>query len=174
MNDEKVLNKIWDIKIEKKKELVEYLRETQGIDINPKSIFDVQVKRMHEYKRQLLNIFQVYDLYQQLKQNPNMDFTPTTYIYGAKAAPGYKIAKGIIRLINDIAQIINADGDVKEKLKVVFVENYRVTVAEKIFPAADISEQISKAAKRQGIRNNTLSLLHKIGQVIFLPLLNKN
>ena len=160
IDDEKVLNKIWDIKIEKKKELVEYLRETQGIDINPNSIFDVQVKRLHEYKRQLLNIFQVYDLYQQLKQNPNMDFTPTTYIYGAKAAPGYKVAKGIIRLINDIAQIINGDSDVKDKLKVVFVENYRVTVAEKIFPAADISEQISTAGKEASGTGNMKFMLN--------------
>ena len=107
LEDEVVLNKLLAIKQEKKEELVKYLRETQGVDINPKSIFDVQVKRMHEYKRQLLNILQVYDLYYYLKENPNVEFTPTTYIYGAKAAPGYKVAKGIIRLINDIAQIIN-------------------------------------------------------------------
>ena len=136
LDDKNVLDRIWDIKIEKKKELVEYLRETQGIDI------------------------QVYNLYQQLKQNPSMDFTPTTYIFGAKAAPGYKVAKGIIRLINDIAQTINGDNDVKDKLKVVFVENYRVTVAEKIFPAADISEQISTAGKEASGTGNMKFMLN--------------
>ena len=160
IDNEEVLNKILDIKTEKKKELVDYLREVQGVEINPNSIFDVQVKRLHEYKRQLLNIFQVYDLYNQLKQNPNMDFTPVTYIFGAKAAPGYRIAKGIIRLINDVAQVINSDADVKDKLKVVFIENYRVTVAEKIFPAADISEQISTAGKEASGTGNMKFMLN--------------
>ena len=154
------MNKLLAIKQEKKEELVKYLRETQGVDINPKSIFDVQVKRMHEYKRQLLNILQVYDLYYYLKENPNVEFTPTTYIYGAKAAPGYKVAKGIIRLINDIAQIINGDNEVNDKLKVVFVENYRVTVAEKLFPAADISEQISTAGKEASGTGNMKFMLN--------------
>ncbi len=160
LEDDKVLDTILKIKEEKKEELVKYLRETQGIDINPHSIFDVQVKRMHEYKRQLLNILQVYDLYYYLKENPNVDFTPTTYIYGAKAAPGYKVAKGIIRLINDIAQIINGDSEVNDKLKVVFVENYRVTVAEKLFPAADISEQISTAGKEASGTGNMKFMLN--------------
>ncbi|AVQ17004.1 glycogen/starch/alpha-glucan phosphorylase [Fusobacterium gonidiaformans] len=160
LEDEVVLNKLLAIKQEKKEELVKYLRETQGVDINPKSIFDVQVKRMHEYKRQLLNILQVYDLYYYLKENPNVEFTPTTYIYGAKAAPGYKVAKGIIRLINDIAQIINGDNEVNDKLKVVFVENYRVTVAEKLFPAADISEQISTAGKEASGTGNMKFMLN--------------
>ena len=160
IDNEEVLNKILDIKTEKKKELVDYLREVQGVEVNPNSIFDVQVKRLHEYKRQLLNIFQVYDLYNQLKQNPNMDFTPVTYIFGAKAAPGYRIAKGIIRLINDVAQVINSDADVKDKLKVVFIENYRVTVAEKIFPAADISEQISTAGKEASGTGNMKFMLN--------------
>lgn len=160
LEDQEVLDRILQIKRTKKQELVDYLRETQGIDLNPDSIFDVQVKRMHEYKRQLLNILQVYDLYHTLKQNPNMEFTPVTYIFGAKAAPGYKVAKGIIRLINEIAQIINGDSEVNDKLRVVFIENYRVTVAEKIFPAADISEQISTAGKEASGTGNMKFMLN--------------
>ena len=135
LDDEKVLKRILDIKHEKKVELAEFLKRTQGIEINPDSIFDVQIKRLHEYKRQLLNIFQIIGLYNKLKLNPSMNFTPVTYIFGAKAAPGYFVAKGIIRLINEVAQMINKDPDVNSKLKVVFVENYRVSVAQKLFPA---------------------------------------
>ena len=160
INDEGILKRILEIKHEKKIELVNYLRETQGIEINPNSIFDMQIKRLHEYKRQLLNIFHVIGLYNKLKLNPSMEFNPVTYIYGAKAAPGYLLAKGIIRLINEVAQVVYRDPDVNGKLKIVFVENYRVSVAEKLFPAADISEQISTAGKEASGTGNMKFMLN--------------
>ena len=160
IDDEGILKRILEIKHDKKIELVNYLRNTQGIEINPNSIFDMQIKRLHEYKRQLLNIFHVIGLYHKLKLNPSMEFNPVTYIYGAKAAPGYLLAKGIIRLINEVAQVVNRDPDVNGKLKIVFVENYRVSVAEKLFPAADISEQISTAGKEASGTGNMKFMLN--------------
>ena len=160
IDDEGILKRILEIKHDKKIELVNYLRNTQGIEINPNSIFDMQIKRLHEYKRQLLNIFHVIGLYHKLKLNPSMEFNPVTYIYGAKAAPGYLLAKGIIRLINEVAQVVNRDPDINGKLKIVFVENYRVSVAEKLFPAADISEQISTAGKEASGTGNMKFMLN--------------
>lgn len=160
IDDEEVLKKLLSIKHAKKIELVKYLREVQGIEVNPNSIFDIQIKRLHEYKRQLLNIFHVIGLYNKLKLNPSMSFQPVTYIYGAKAAPGYLVAKGIIRLINEVAQVINKDPETNGKLRIVFVENYRVSVAQKLFPAADISEQISTAGKEASGTGNMKFMLN--------------
>lgn len=160
IDDKEVLEKLLEIKHTKKVQLADYLYRTQNIIIDPNSIFDVQVKRLHEYKRQLLNIFQIIDLYNRLKVNPNMDITPVTYIFGAKAAPGYFVAKGIIRLINEVSEMVNKDSDVNKKLRVVFVENYRVSVAQRIFPAADISEQISTAGKEASGTGNMKFMLN--------------
>lgn len=145
--DKNVVDRFLEIKTEKKKQLAQFIERTQGIKINPESIFDIQIKRLHEYKRQLLNIFHILDLYYRLKENPSMEIHPVTYIFGAKSAPGYMRAKGTIRLINEIAQIINNDKDIKDMIKVVFIENYNVSAAQLLFPAADISEQISTAGK---------------------------
>ncbi len=133
------------VKLQKKTELAEYIKEHNGIDVDPDSIFDVQVKRLHEYKRQLLNVLHILYLYDKLKHDKNYDMLPHTFIFGAKASPGYKRAKLIIRLINDVAKLINNDPDIDNKIKVVFIENYGVSLAQKIIPAADISEQISTA-----------------------------
>lgn len=145
--DKSIIESFLNIKSEKKKQLAKYIEETQGIKINPNSIFDIQIKRLHEYKRQLLNIFHILDLYYRLKENPNMEIYPVTYIFGAKSAPGYMRAKGTIRLINEVANLINNDKEIKDMIKVVFIENYNVSVAQLLFPAADISEQISTAGK---------------------------
>ncbi|MGL5645761.1 glycogen/starch/alpha-glucan phosphorylase, partial [Cetobacterium sp.] len=145
--DKRVINRFLEIKSEKKKQLAQFIEETQGIKVNPESIFDIQIKRLHEYKRQLLNIFHILDLYYRLKKNPTMKIHPVTYIFGAKSAPGYMRAKGTIRLINEVAQIINNDVEIKDMIKVVFMENYNVSSAQFLFPAADISEQISTAGK---------------------------
>ena len=142
-----VLDKWLEIKRRNKLKLAEYIKESNGVVVNPDSIFDVQVKRLHEYKRQLLNALHILDTYYALKANPSLDINPRTYIFGAKAAPSYYMAKQIIRLICQLGNLINNDPQVNEKLKVVFLENYRVSLAEMIMPASDVSEQISVAGK---------------------------
>ncbi|QHQ60745.1 glycogen/starch/alpha-glucan family phosphorylase [Anaerocolumna sedimenticola] len=144
-DNQDVLMKLAEIKKYNKLRLADYIKETNQIIVNPDSIFDVQIKRLHEYKRQLLNALHILLLYDKLKENPNMDFYPRTFIFGAKAAPGYHMAKQIIRLICSIANEINKDKSISDKLKVVFLEDYRVSLAELIIPAAEISEQISLA-----------------------------
>jgi len=146
-DDENTLNELMRIKYESKVEFAKYVKEHNGIEINPDSIFDVQIKRLHEYKRQLLNILHVMSLYNKLKENPNLDIYPRTFIFGAKAASGYRRAKDIIKLITTVADKVNNDASIKDKIKIVFLENYRVSLAEKIFPASDVSEQISTAGK---------------------------
>jgi len=147
VTDENILNRFLEIKNIKKEQLAGFIKGNTGIDVDPSSIFDIQVKRLHEYKRQILNVFHIMDLYNRIKENPSMKVTPKTYIFGAKAASGYFRAKGIIKLINEVAKTVNNDADVDGRLKVVFVENYNISPAEFIFPAADVSEQISTAGK---------------------------
>ena len=135
------------IKSENKRRFASWVARESGVVLNTDAIFDVQVKRLHEYKRQLLNVLHIIYLYQQLRDNPNMNFTPQTFLFGAKAAPGYHVAKEIIQLINSLAAQIDADPICKDKLQVVFLENYRVSLAEKLMPASELSEQISTAGK---------------------------
>ncbi|MEG1481169.1 glycogen/starch/alpha-glucan phosphorylase [Clostridium sp.] len=158
--NEDILNRFMDIKHEKKVQLANYIKETEGIEIDPSSIFDVQIKRLHEYKRQLLNTMYVLDLYFRLKENPNMDIPKTTFIYGAKAFPGYKRAKAIVKFTNEVGKLINNDKDIDGKIKVVFVQNYRVSYAEKLFPAADVSKQISTAGKEASGTGNMKFMLN--------------
>lgn len=158
-NDKKVLKRLAEIKHDNKVAFAEYLKKKQGVEINPDSIFDVQVKRLHEYKRQQLNILNIIAEYQMLKSNPNANYYPKTYIFASKAAPGYFMAKKLIELIDALSNLINNDEEVNDKLKVVFVEDYNVSVAEKLMPAADISEQISLAGtEASGTGNMKLML----------------
>ncbi len=146
-DDQSVLSQLEAIKKENKRRFAAYVARESGVVLNTDAVFDVQVKRLHEYKRQLLNVLHIIHLYNQLRDNPNMEFTPQTFLFGAKAAPGYHVAKKIIQLINSLSAQINADPICKDKLQVVFLENYRVSLAEKLMPASEISEQISTAGK---------------------------
>ena len=159
-DDPKAQQEFMNIKYQNKLRLAKYIKEHNGIDVDPRSIFDVQVKRLHEYKRQLLNILHVMYLYNQIKDHPEMDFYPRTFIFGAKAAAGYRRAKLTIKLINSVADVINNDKSINGKLKVVFIEDYRVSNAEIIFAAADVSEQISTASKEASGTGNMKFMLN--------------
>ena len=159
-DDPQAQKEIMEIKRKNKVRLAKYIKEHNGIDVDPDSIFDVQVKRLHEYKRQLMNILHVMYLYNQLKANPDMDFVPRTFIFGAKAAAGYRNAKNTIKLINTVADVINNDASINGKIKVVFIEDYRVSIAEWIFAAADVSEQISTASKEASGTGNMKFMLN--------------
>ena len=158
--DETAQKEFMEIKFQNKIRLAKYIKEHNGIDVDPRSIFDVQVKRLHEYKRQLMNILHVMFLYNQLRDNPNMDMVPRTFIFGAKAAAGYRRAKLTIKLINAVADVVNNDASIQGKLKVVFIEDYRVSNAEIIFAAADVSEQISTASKEASGTGNMKFMLN--------------
>ena len=159
-DDEKALQEFMNIKFKNKERLAKYILEHNGVEVDPHSIFDVQVKRLHEYKRQLLNILHVIYLYNQIKMHPEMEFYPRTFIFGAKASAGYATAKKIIKLINSVADIVNNDASINGKIKVVFIENYRVSNAEWIFAAADVSEQISTASKEASGTGNMKFMLN--------------
>ncbi len=159
-DDKKACKEFMEIKYQNKLRLAKYIKEHNGVDVDPNSIFDVQVKRLHEYKRQLLNILHVMYLYNKIKANPTMEFYPRTFIFGAKASAGYRRAKAIIKLINSVGDVINNDASINGKLKVVFIENYRVSNAEIIFAASDVSEQISTASKEASGTGNMKFMLN--------------
>ena len=159
-DDKKAQQEFMQIKYQNKLRLAEYIQKHNGVEVDPRSIFDVQVKRLHEYKRQLLNILHVMYLYNQLKEHPEMEFYPRTFIFGAKAAAGYKNARLTIKLINSVADVINNDPSINGKIKVVFIEDYRVSIAEWIFAAADVSEQISTASKEASGTGNMKFMLN--------------
>ena len=160
VDDPKSQQEFMNIKYQNKVRLAKYIKEHNGIDVDPRSIFDVQVKRLHEYKRQLLNILHVMYIYNELKSHPDMEYYPHTFIFGAKAAAGYRRAKLTIKLINSVADVINNDKSINGKIKVVFIENYRVSNAEIIFAAADVSEQISTASKEASGTGNMKFMLN--------------
>ena len=159
-DDQKALTEFMEIKYKNKERLADYILKHNGVEVDPRSIFDVQVKRLHEYKRQLLNILHVMYLYNQIKEHPKMSFYPRTFIFGAKASAGYVRAKEIIKLINSVAEVVNNDRSINGKLKVVFIEDYRVSNAEMIFAAADVSEQISTASKEASGTGNMKFMLN--------------
>ena len=159
-DDKAVLDKYMNIKRTKKEQLAAYIKENEGVEIDPDSIFDIQIKRLHEYKRQLLNALYILDLYYRLKDDPTLDIPKTTFIFGAKAFPGYVRAKSIVKFIGAIAKMVNNDEAIGGKIKVVFVENYRVSYAEKLCPAADVSKQISTAGKEASGTGNMKLMLN--------------
>lgn len=159
-DDEKVLKRLMEIKHIKKVQLAEYIKQEEGIQVDPNSFFDIQIKRLHEYKRQLLNALYILDLYYRIKENSNLDIPKTTFIFGAKAFPGYRRAKGIVKFINEIARLIDNDLEVSKKIKVVFVHNYRVSYAQKLFPGSDLSKQISTAGKEASGTGNMKFMLN--------------
>ena len=159
-DDEKMQQEFMNIKYQNKLRLAKYIQQHNGVEVDPRSIFDVQVKRLHEYKRQLLNILHVMYLYNELKEHPDMEFIPRTFIFGAKAAAGYRNAKLTIKLINSVADVINNDKSIDGKIKVVFIEDYKVSNAELIFAAADVSEQISTASKEASGTGNMKFMLN--------------
>lgn len=159
-DDDTVLEKLMSIKHEKKVQLADYIKQEEGITVDPNSFFDIQIKRLHEYKRQFLNAIYILDLYYRLKEDPNLDIPKTTFIFGAKAFPGYRRAKAIIKFITQIGNLIDNDKDVAEKIKVVFVHNYRVSYAQKLFPGSDLSKQISTAGKEASGTGNMKFMLN--------------